>query len=198
LKEFIDDLLPCLYKLCSLSLSTGQLPASQKAAIVTQILKKQGLDINETKNYRPLSNLTFVAKLIERLVSSRMLKYLNRYDLLPATQSAYRSGHSTETAVLKVASDIWNATNNGHTTLLGLLDLSAAFDTVDHDILLERLHKSFGIGGTLLDWLSSFVTNRTQTVKFHDVNATATHLNQGVPQGSVLGPLLFVLYTADV
>ena len=82
--------------------------------------------------------------------------------------------------LLTVTSDIWNATDNGQTTLLGLLDLSAAFDTVDHDILLKRLQQSFGFGGTMLDWGTSFFTNRAQTVKFRDISASATQLDQGV------------------
>ena len=88
--------------------------------------------------------------------------------------------------------------DNGKVTLLGLLDLSAAFDTVDHDILMKRLNVSYGIGGCVLKWLESFVRGRTQTVAFNDKQAPMTYLEYGVPQGSVLGPLLFVLYRADI
>ena len=124
---------------------------------------------------------------------ARLSDYLNRFNLLPSSQSAYRAGHSTETAVLKVATDIWEAMDNGKVTLLGLLDLSAAFDTVDHDILINRLKLSYGISGRVLQWLESFVRGRTQTVTFESSQAVTTNLQYGVPQGSVLGPLLFVL-----
>ena len=105
-------------------------------------------------------------------------------------QSAYRQGHSTETAVLKVISDIIDAA--------GLLDMSAAFDTVDHKFLLERLEVSFGVKGLVLAWLSSFLMDRTQVVAFGGNKSTSRRLLYGVPQGSVLGPLLFALYSADV
>ena len=198
LREFLDDLLPYIWLMCSTSLSQSHLPHSQKGAIVTPVLKKTGLDPDDPKNYRPISNLTFLSKIIERLVVSRLSEYLNEFNLLPSVQSAYRSGHSTETAVLKVASDIWGGMDRGKVTLLRLLDLSAAFDTVDHDILLNRLNLSYGIGGNVIKWLESFVRGRTQTVAFNDKQAQMTYLEYGVPQGSVLGPLLFVLYTADI
>ena len=115
-------------------------------------------------------------------------------------QSAYRRGHSTETAVLKVISDIFDAADAAPSkvTLLGLLDLSAAFDTVDNDILLARLHRSYGIGGGALSWLASFRGARSQMVDFGGCVSAPTKLRHGVPQDSVLGPLLFVLYTAEV
>ena len=117
---------------------------------------------------------------------------------MPSVQSAYRQGHSTETAVLKVISDIIDAADTQKVTLLGLLDMSAAFDTVDHKILLERLEVSFGVKGQALAWLSSFLTDRTQVVAFGGNKSTPRRLLCGVSQGSVLGPLLFALYSADV
>ena len=117
---------------------------------------------------------------------------------MPVLQSAYRSGHSTESCLLKVMSDILDAADSGEVSLVVLLDLSAAFVTFDHDILLHRLQSSFGIGGVILHWISSFLTDRTQAVVFCGERSSVCRLNCGVPQGSVLGPLLFILYTADV
>ena len=121
-----------------------------------------------------------------------------KHNLLPEFQSAYRRGHSTETALLKITSDIFEAADNKQTTLLGMLDLSAAFDTVDHDILLTRLEKTYGITGSALGWITSFVSNRSQVVKFDGSPSASIRVRYGVPQGSVLGPLLYILYTADV
>ena len=117
---------------------------------------------------------------------------------MPPLQSAYRPGHSTETALLKVISDIIDAADGKMVTLLSLLDMSAAFDTVDFQILLRRLEITYGIGGKVLGWFTSFLSDRTQTVTFAGDRSAPTRLLCGVPQGSVLGPLLFVLYAADV
>ena len=117
---------------------------------------------------------------------------------MPSLQSAYRSGHSTKTALIKVISDIIDAADGQQVTLLGLLDMSAAFDAVDHDILLHRLETSYGVRGRALRWLTSFLTGRTQAVSYAGWTSPQCRLSCGVPQGSVLGPLLFVLYTADV
>ena len=119
-------------------------------------------------------------------------------NLLPRHQPSFRARHSTETAVLKVMSDILAAADDGRVTLLGLLDMSAAFDTVDHHILLQRLESSFGLTGTVLSLLASFLTGRTQQVIFNGMTSIVAALSSGVPQGSVLGPLLFLLYTADI
>ena len=150
LREFLDELLPFICIMCNVSLQHGLLPESQKAAIVTPILKKHDLDPEDVKSYRPISNLTFISKVIERIVASQLTGYLQINRLLPDHQSAYRQGHSTETALLKIFSDILDAADSAQVTLLGLLDLSAAFDSVDHDILLTRLRKSYGVGGTAL------------------------------------------------
>jgi hypothetical protein len=198
LKEMIDMLLPFLTALINASLRDGFLPASQKHAIITPLLKKTSLDPDELKNYRPVSNLTFISKIVERIVAQQLVDYLQQNDLMPRLQSAYRRHHSTETALLRVLSDLFSAADGRCVSLLGLLDLSAAFDCVDHDILLRRLSQSFGIHGAALAWISSFLTDRTQRVCFHGRLSTIHSLVFGVPQGSVLGPLLFLLYTAAV
>ncbi|KAK7094370.1 hypothetical protein V1264_005945 [Littorina saxatilis] len=109
-------------------------------------------------------------------------------------QSAYRADHSTETALLKVANDLLTACDSGSVSLLALLDLSAAFDTIDHDILLARLNTTFGITGTALGWFCSYLTGRTQAVVIQNRHSEDTILKYGVPQGSVLGPVLFTMY----
>ena len=111
------------------------------------------------RNYRPVStNLSYVSKLVERIVASQLKDYLTLNSLLPQHQSAYRQHHCTETAMLKVLSDVFLAADSQKVTLLVLLDLSAAFDCVDCDILLHRLQSSFGLAGKVLDWLRSFLT----------------------------------------
>ncbi len=194
----LDDILPFLTLICNTSLSSGSLPDCEKMALITPILKKPGLDFDCAANYRPVSNLTYLSKLIERLVCRQLVSYLHTHHLLASQQSAYREHHSTETATLKVASDVFAAMDAGNLTLLALFDLSAAFDTVDHDILLQRLDHSYGIGGTVLRWFRSFLSGRAQVVNFAGLQSARSLLTCGVPQGSVCGPILFNLYTADV
>lgn len=145
-----------------------------------------------------MSYLFYVSKLIERLVCCQLLTHLHANQLLPPEQSAYRQHHSIETATLKIASDVFDAVDSGRITVLALLDLSATFDTVDHDILLQRLSHTYCIGGTALRWVQSFLTGRTLVVNFADQQSTRSTLTCGVQQGSVTGPLLLNLYTADV
>lgn len=198
MKQFLPELLPFITQLCNASLTHSCLPLSQRHALVTPRLKKSNADPADMKNYRPVSNLTFISKVIERLVCRQLVAFLEKNRLLPGPQSAYRSGRSTETAVLKIISDAFLAADRGEVTLLGLLDLSAAFDTVDHDILCNRLSASFGIRGSVLAWIKSFLHGRTQTVIFNGETSMKSAVSCGVPQGSVLGPILFLLYTADV
>ena len=147
-------------------------------------------------SYRPISNLSVLSKLLERLVARQLLEHLNAARLLPDLQSAYRAYHSTETAVLKVLADILRALDTGDLAVLTLLDLSTAFDTVDHATLLRRLEVSYGLRGHVLGWFHSYLNGRIQYVRCGTAS-TVTVLLCGVPQGSVLGPILFVLYTAD-
>ena len=115
-------------------------------------------------NFRPVSNLSFISKLLEKVVSRQLVNYLDVSRLLPKFQSAYRADHSTETALLRVHSDLVAASDAGKISLIALLDLSAAFDTVDHAILLERLSTEFGLRGDVLSWIESYLTGRQQSV----------------------------------
>ena len=196
-KQYSFDLAPFIANLCNASFRYGIFPATQKRALVTPVLKKSNLDASNTDNYRPISNLSFMSKLLERCANHQMNAYLKENDLLPVTQSAYRKYHSTETAVLKVLSDVYAAADTGDVTLLALLDLSAAFDTVDHQILLERLVNQYGFKDTVIDWFRSYLTDRSQTVYYNGEASTETSVSCGIPQGSVLGPALFILYSAD-
>jgi len=117
-------------------------------------------------NYRPVSNLTFLSKTVERVVAKQLNGYLATNGLLPRLQSAYRRGHSTETALLRVMYDVFAAADQKHVTLLALLDLSAAFDCVDHDILLMRLQRIVGLSGQVLSWIQSFLTECSQRVAY--------------------------------
>ena len=132
------------------------------------------------------------------MVCQQLTAFLEKLDLLPRSQSGFRGNHSTETALFKVLSDILMAADIGMVSLLGLLDMSAAFDTVDHDILICRLETSFGIMSMALAWLRFFLMKRTQQVVFNGHSSSKVTVSSFVPQGSVLGPLLFLLYTADI
>ena len=198
LKQNVDLLAPFLTELFNRSLIEGIVPSVFKTAYITPLLKKSDLDPDETKSYRPISNLSVLSKTLERVVARQLIDYLNAAELLPDVQSAYRAHHSTETAVLKVLADILRAVDSGELAALAMLDLSAAFDTVDHETLLTRLKKSYGLGGCAHDWFQSYLSERFQSVHCGGTSSTPTLLICGVPQGSVLGPILFLLYTADL
>ena len=161
-------------------MSSGYFPDEWKA-LVNPLLKKASLDL-VFKNLRPVSNLQFLSKLTEHALFDQTYNHMMDLGLYPVLQSAYRKCHSTETAFLKVQNDILMNMNRQHATLIVLLDLSVAFDTVDHKILLHRLQWSFGITGTALKWFKS----------------ESSKLPHGVPQGSCLGPLLFTIYSSKL
>ena len=139
-----------------------------------------------------------MSKIVDRLVCRQLVNFLERNKLLPSHQSAYRRYHSTETAMLRIVSDLLLACDRGQVSLFALLDLSAAFDTVDHEILLDRLHQAFGIRGSALEWIRSLVTGRVQRFVLAREKSVESSVTCGVPQGSVLGPILFLLYCAEV
>ena len=129
------------------------------------------------------------------MVSSQLLSHLDESCLLTGFQSAYRRFHSTESALLNIQDDLFLNMSEGSTTALTLLDLSAAFDTIDHSILFHRLYECYGINGLALSWFKSYLSDRTQSGKVGSVLSRPMDLKFGVPQGSVLGPLLFSMYT---
>ena len=156
-------------------------------------MKKASLDPNCLKHYRPVSNLPFFSKVLKRIVLKQFLQHLQSHSLLEPFQSAYRKCHITETALLRVVNDLLQASDHGCVSILSLLDLSAAFDTIGQNILMTRLHSTFGCSGMVLQWFISYLSCRTQSV-FVGHESTPSVLKCGVPQGSVLGPLLFTLY----
>jgi hypothetical protein len=177
------------------SLQSGSVPQSQKTALVRPLLKKPSLDHNEYKNYRPVSNLTFTSKLTEKAVLEQLKDLCVANGAVNQLQSAYRSGHSTETALVRVQCDLLRAVDDQGGAMLILLDLSAAFDTIDHAMMLEILEKRVGVTGLPLDWFKSYLSDRKQSVVVGEGRSIPTDLCYGVPQGSVLGPSLFTLYT---
>ena len=193
LKDCVEIVLPVLTKMVNLSLQSGIFPDEWKLALVIPLIKKLGLPLLE-QNYRPVSNLAFTSKLTERAV----VKQSTSHTKLPSCQSSYRQGHSTESALIKVQSDILHNMERQRVTLLVMIDLSAAFDTVDHSIMLSRLQYQFGFTGTVLKWFTSYLSNRRQCVFIDGVRSETVNLDFGVPQGSGLGPIMYTQYASSL
>ena len=149
-------------------------------------------------NYRPISNLSFLSKIIEKCVSLQLVKFLEDNSLLSKFQSGYQKHHSCETATTRIHNDILVTIDKRSKVVLLLLDPSAAFDTVNHQRLLKKLQYFYGIKGVTLEWIRSYLQSRSFSVKVKDSCSPETVLEVGVPQGSILGPLLFILYTKDL
>ena len=198
LKKFSDVLAPSITKLVNMSLALGVFPDEMKLALVTPLLKKPTLSPEELDNYRPVSNLSFLSKLIERAVVKQLVSHLCDFNLFVPVQSAYRAHHSTETALIRVMNDLLVAVDEGDAVILTLLDQSAAFDTIDHLVLLERLKVRFGVDGAALRWFESYLSDRRQSVSVSGVCSEPVYLRFGVPQGSVLGPILYILYNSPL
>jgi hypothetical protein len=194
LKECVDELTPILLFIVNKSLTTGSFPTGMKKAVVKPTLKKENADADCLSNYRPVSNLTAISKLLERVVLNQLNEHLSSNDLHCPVQSGYRPHHSCETLLVRMTDDINKEIQCGNIVLVVLLDLSAAFDTIDHEILLEKLLTDYNISGKALGWMKSYLEDRYFCVKIDDTISSLLELLFGVPQGSLLGPILFILY----
>ena len=176
------------------SFEEGVMPTDFKLAVLIPLLKKIGLE-RLKKNFRPISNLPYASKIIERAAADQIVQHMITNGLHEPLQSAYKQFHSCETALLTVQNDILMAMDKQQVSILLLLDLSAAFDTVNHNLLLRRLSDRCGIQGHAYKWLESYLSERFQMVRIKSATSKKVQLTCGVPQGSVLGPLLFTIYT---
>ncbi len=193
-KSCFDFLCPVVLSIINDSLCTGVVPAALKIAAVTPVPKTNNMDFDNLNNFRLISNLPFLAKILEQTVASQLLSHLSSNNLFKPLQSGFRKLHNTETALVKVTNDLLMASDSGRLSILILLDLSAAFDTIDHSILITRLETVFGVSDSALKWFKSHLSDRKQFVVMGGCRSEVGVVHSGVPQGSVLGPLLFSIY----
>ena len=195
LKKISKEIAIPLTRIFNLSISSGEVPDSLNIAKVVPIYKKD--DPQVFSNYRPVSVLPSFSKIIERLVFNRCVDFIDKHKILNTNQYGFRTGHSTYMAIVDFVDKICNAVENNQQSIGIFLDLSKAFDTIDHNILLHKL-TYYGFQGKALDWFSSYLSNRKQYVIYNNEKSTMEKLTCGVPQGSILGPLLFILYVNDI
>ena len=173
----------------------GIFPASLKIAKIIPIYKSG--DKSDVSNYRPIAILSPISKILEKLIHVRTINFFNKHSVLLPTQYGFRANHSTSHALTDALTSLYDNINDEKYTALLLLDLKKAFDTVNHKTLLTKL-EHYGIRGTTLDLFASFLTNRFQYVSLENHQSNLKKINYGVPQGSVLGPLLFNIYVDDI
>ena len=197
LKPSLDTVLPYMLELVNTSLSTGNI-SGLKESTITPLLKKIGLDLNKHTHYRPLFNLQFLSKLIEKVVLNRLTDHMSVNNLHCPKQFGYKKHHSSETLLLEIVDDTLIGFDKNSATVMILLDMSAAFDTVDLHKLLKILEHKIGLRGTVLNWFKSFLLDRKQKVKVNGIISDVLLTLYGVPQGSVLGPVLFNIYVSSL
>ena len=195
IKKVGKEIVKPLTNIFNLSLSTGVVPDKLKTAKVIPIYKKS--DSGMFSNYRPVSLLSCFSKILERFVFDRCVNFINNQEILNDKQYGFRPKHSTYMAIAQLVDKVTNAVEKNETTIGIFLDLSKAFDTIDHSILLHKL-EHYGFRGIVLEWFENYLSNRTQYVAFNNCTSEPGNITCGVPQGSILGPLLFILYVNDI
>ena len=194
LKAIIPEIVKPLTYIFNLSIVNGIVPQKMKLAKVVPIFKKG--DALIVSNYRPISLLTSISKILEKIIYSRTVKFLQNKNVLSDSQFGFREKQSTSHAILTFLDKVARATDNHLHTIGVLLDFSKAFDTINHKILLYKL-QHYGIRGIALKWFENYLNNRQQFVSINDSNSSIKTVGCGVPQGSILGPLLFIIYIND-
>ena len=194
--KFIFPYISCvLLKIINKSLMSGVFPDILKIARVLPLHKGGSLD--KMINFRPISILSSISKIFERLIFNKMYSFIEKYQILRNTQFGFRKGHNTELAVMHTIKSITDALDKDVPVIGLFVDISKAFDSVDHNILLDKLYL-LGYKGVSHSWFKSYLTNRYQHIELAGVRSYMYKLTTGVPQGSILGPLLFLLYVDDL
>ena len=195
LKCISDSIAYPLAQIANLSFQQGVFPEELKIAAVTPLYKAK--DPMMFNNYRPISLISVFAKILERLMYNRLLKFINKYQIFNKHQFGFRDKHSTFMALIILLENFVNAIDNGKCAVGIFLDFQKAFNTVDHCILLDKLY-FYGIRGQAFDWFSSYLHNHQQLVNYCGCESDLKNIKCGVPQGSILRPLLFLLYINDL